>query len=354
MPRALLGLVAIALLSGAHLAGEVAGEARSVWDDRENLMYLPEGHVLKLLSLGHRNLVADFVWLQAIQYYGEQRLTTRNYDQTERIFRVIYELDPSFKGATRFGALVLAQDAGEPAAALALLDQAERDKPGTWEYAFDRGFILQTVVKDYEGAAKAYREAAERPGAPPVAARLAGMSFARLGDRHAAREIWRAVYDEADNEMMRSIAERNLLNLDMADAEDALAGAVHRWSAERESLPKTWGDLVDQGYLRRLPEEPWGGRFVLDPESMEVWATTRLDRTMAQERDVFQELVRQARRRTGEWPASLPELVELGIARFPPFQPLGLGLDYDSRRGVVSWNPPWEPTEPRNHGEGTA
>ncbi len=305
MTRALTLLGAFVLLVGAHFAGEAAGRAKDAASDPDELLYLPEGRILRTLSLGHRNLLADAIWLQAIQYYGEQRLTTRNYDQAERLFRVIYDLDPTFKGATRFGALVLAQDAGEPDAALALLERAERDNPGAWEYAFDRGFIYQTVKRDFAAAGEAYRVASAHPGAPPVAARLAGLAFARLGDRETAREVWLAVFDEAANEMMRNVASRNLRNLDMEDAEASLAEAVRHWTAERTGLPGKWGELVEAGYLSRLPVEPWGGTFVLDPETLEVWATTRLDRRMATERDVFQEFVRLAERAAGGRPATL-------------------------------------------------
>ena len=347
----LLGLgAALVLLSAAHVAGERAGAAKNAAADPDELLYLPEGRILRSLSLGHRNLLADVVWLQAIQYYGEQRLTTRNYEQAERLFRVIHDLDPTFKGATRFGALVLAQDAGDPQAALGLLARAERFDPTAWEYAFDRGFILQTVLKDYEAAGAAYREASRRPGAPVVAGRLAGLTFARLGDRAASRDVWLALWEDAENDMMRSVAERNLRNLDMEDAEDRLEAATRRFLAERDQLPAQWGELEAEGFVAQLPVEPWGGIFLIDPETLDVWATTRLDRRMAQERDVFQGYVRLAQHADGRWPSSLDALVERGIAAGPASRLLGLGLDYDPATGTVSWNPPWPATESRNQG----
>jgi tetratricopeptide (TPR) repeat protein len=343
-------LTALLLLGAAHWTGERSGAARAAPGNPDQLAYLPEGEVLKAASLGHRNLMADAVWILAIQYYGEQRLTTRNYDQADRLFRLIYTLDPTFKGATRFGALVLAQDAGEPEAALALLTRAERDDPGAWEYPFDRGFILQTVLRDYTGAAQAYRHSSELPGAPAVTRRLAGLTFARLGDRSSSREVWRAIYDEAENDVMRSVAERNLKNLDMEDAEELLTAGVERFRAEHDRLPHDWAELLDKGCVSHLPPEPYGGLFLFDPGGMRVWATTHLDRRMAQERDVFQQHVRLAHRTDGVLPPSLESLVERGIMPFPPLRPMGIALDYDPLTGSVAWNPPWPATEKRNQG----
>ena len=103
MKRMLLLGFALAMLLVSHVASDRADAARNAKRDPNDLVYLPEGRILRMLSLGHPSLVADLVWLQAIQYYGEQRLTTRNYDQTARFFSAIYDLDPTFMSATRFG-----------------------------------------------------------------------------------------------------------------------------------------------------------------------------------------------------------------------------------------------------------
>jgi len=350
----LVVIVALALGIAAHLVGEAAGAMRTRAGADDELLYLPEGRILRMAALGHRNFLADLVWLAAIQYYGEQRLTVQTYDQAERLFQAIYDLDPHFKGATRFGALVLAQDAGNPQGALGLLGRASDDNPREWEYPFDRGFIYQTVLRDYQAAGESYRTASELPGAPSVAARLAGISFARLGDRTAAREVWMEILTGADNDLMRQVAERNLANLDMEDAQDLLEDAVHRFREERGRDPASWNELRTAGYVREIPAEPFGGAYFLDGSTGEVFSTTYVDRRMAQEREIFAGFMRRLHTADGAWPASLDEAVERGLCRFGPWEPFGLRLDYDSATGTVSWNPPWPETEPGRHGKGNA
>lgn len=354
MQRAALLALALVFGGAAHVLGEMAGAAKNAREDPDRLMYLPEGRVLRLASLGHRNTMADLVWLRTIQYYGEQKLSGRNYQEAERLFQVIYDLDDSFKGATRFGALVLSQDAGNPEGALKLLERAQADHPEDWEYVFDAAFVHQTIRRDYEAAGEAYRRASEMEGAPEVAARLAGLSFARLGDRSASREVWWSILEEADNELMRRVAERNLDNLDLEDAQDRLTEAVRRFREERGRLPTDWSELLQGRILDAIPEEPFGGVYHLDTETAEVWSTTVVDRRMAQTRNAFARSVRIAHRTDGEYPPTLESVVERGLQKFPPWRVFGLTIDYDPGTGVVSWNPPWPEVEPGKQGPATS
>jgi tetratricopeptide (TPR) repeat protein len=344
----------LAMLAAAYGAGRSAASAQNASGDPYELMYLPEGKILRAASLGHRSFLADIVWLRTIQYYGEQRLTTRNYDQAERLFQVIYDLAPTFKGATRFGALVLSQDAGNPEGALALLARAAADDPLAWEYPFDAGFIYQTCLSDYARAGEAYRRASMAKGAPPLAGRLAGQSFARFGDRASAREIWQEILAGAENDMSRRLAERNLVNLDVADAEEKLTAAVLRFRVERGRIPANWEEMVRAGAIDAVPAEPWGGAYFFDAGTGQVWSSTTVDRRMATTREVFRGYVRAYAAARGARPATLEDLVAEGFARFPPWEPFGLRLEYDAATGRVAWNPPWPASEPGLHGTGEA
>ena len=348
----LMVTLALGIAGLAHLAGERAGEAKNASSDPDALHYLPESQYLRMASLGHHNLMADLVWLRSIQYYGAQRLSGRNYDEAERLFQLIYDLDPSFQGATRFGAVVLAQDAEDPEGAIDLLHRAAVDHPEAWEYPFDEGFIYQTIVKDYGAAARAYQRAADRPGAPSIAVRLAGLSLARLGDRAAAREVWTALWNEADNDLMRQVAERNLKNIVLEEHQDALTEAVASFVRTSSRPPRDWNDLLSAGLIDEIPVEPFGGAYFYDPGTASVWSTTHVDRRMAHERDIFQGFVRQLHREQGSFPESLDAVVEGGLALSTPWEPFGLSLDYDPVSGTLSWNPPWPQVEPHKQGAG--
>jgi tetratricopeptide (TPR) repeat protein len=349
--RAALLISALALGTGAHYAGEEARRARNAHANPEELIYLPEGRILRMASLGQRNLLADLVWLRAIQYYGEHRLTDRNYDQAERLFDVIFELDPAFTGAIRFGALVLAQDAANPEGAIALLRRAAGAEPTQWEYPFDEGFICQTVLKDYERAGMAYRKASMLPGAPDLAARLAGLSFSKLTRRDVAREVWQSILaDGSSNEMMKRIAERSLKTLSMEETEEVLTKSVEMFREKEGRDPVNWDELLKEKCISSLPEEPFGGRYFLDARTGRVRATTHVDREMGRVREILSGAIAQYRGRHGQNPPSFAALLEEGMIDALPEEPFGVALAYDARRGAVTWSPPWPETEPGYHG----
>jgi hypothetical protein len=350
MREAALLILAAALGGAAHVMAEGAGAAKSATGDPDRLMYLPQGRILRIASLGHRKMLADLVWLRTIQYYGEQKLSGRNYDEAERLFEVIYDLDGDFHGATRFGALILSQDANNPEAALKLLRRAQADHPDAWEYVFDEAFVLQTILRDYEAAGNAYRRVSTMPGAPEVAARLAGLSFARLGDRVTAREVWWSILSEADNELMKQVAERNLMNLDLEDMQDRLTAAARRFRDDTGRVPSDWSELARAGLVDVPAADPFGGAYYLDPGTVEAWSTTFVDRRMAQVRNAFAAAVQAMHRADGRYPANLDAVVERGLQSFPPWEPFGITIDYEPATGVVSWNPPWPEIEPGKQG----
>ncbi len=347
MTRRSAGVLVAAVVCGglAHAAGERARTTRLAGADPNELMYLPESRVLKAAALGYTNLLADFVWMRAIQYYGEHRLTDRNYPQAERLFHTIYDLDPAFMGATRFGALVLAQDARDPEGALRLLRTAERGDSAAWEYPFDQAFIQQTIVMDLEAAGRDYKRAAERPGAPDLAVRLAGLSFARLGDHDAARAVWTSILADPPNEMMRRLAERGLRNVELDETEERMTRSVAEFRAKTLRFPKDWTELQAAGFLDRAPVEPFGGRYFIEPADGKVRSTTSIDRDMRRQRDIFAGAVKAAFERNGAYPGTLEDLMKMGLLAFVPSRPLGVALTYDPATGRVAWDPPWPATE---------
>jgi tetratricopeptide (TPR) repeat protein len=353
MRSVVLVLAALAFGSLANSVGEKARASRLAKGNPDELMYLPESHVLRAASLGYTNVVADFIWLRAIQYYGEHRLTDRNYPQAERLFQSIYDLDPAFKGATRFGALVLAQDAGNAKGALALLERAERDDPRAWEYPFDQGFIRQSICKEYSAASSDYLRASSRPGAPDLAARLAGLSATRLGDREAAREVWQQILADPPNELTRRIAERGLKNLDIEETQEILTVAMSKFREKHGRVPRSWTEVLQEGMISSIPEEPFGGAYLYDPQANCVRSTTTIDREMNRQRSVVANLLPVAREKLGgSYPGTIEEMVSMDLLDAAPSRPLGIALTYDPATGTVSWNPPWPRVEGESEGEG--
>ena len=87
--------IVVLLLAGAVLcAVKLEGIPREDPLGR-NLLYLPSPEMLKILSLGNPELVADILYIWSIQYYSGFRPQER-FLYLETVYDLITELDPLF------------------------------------------------------------------------------------------------------------------------------------------------------------------------------------------------------------------------------------------------------------------
>ena len=80
-----------------------------------------------------------------------------------------------------------------------------------------------------------------------------------------ARELWKILYDAAENEQMRNNALIHLRQLDALEQVDVLTGQARRFEAEQGHFPATWQEMIVTGYLRDVPADPVGVPYVLNP-----------------------------------------------------------------------------------------
>jgi len=208
----LAGLMAT-LFAGSALL--VSVEARIVPRDRlrEELLYYPSGVAVQKAALGHQSTAADLAWIRAVQYYGEHKKSDRKFTMMGHIFDIITDLDPRFVNAYIFGGLVTAEDAGDVARGVALMEKGVAANPESWQMAFETGFVHYVCARDYAAAARQFRRAAALPGAPESTRRFAAAMTARAGDPRLALYLWSEFADRTTNGEMRQRALENIARL---------------------------------------------------------------------------------------------------------------------------------------------
>src|SRR5690606_36664604 len=114
-------------------------------------VWLPPAPLVQVLSVGYRNLVADALWLQVIQYYGGKvKADDARMPNLWPYFDAITTLDPGFTDAYFFGSFLLADDLERPDLVLHLLDRGRRHHlaaddgmvhPDAWRFPYQMGFV---------------------------------------------------------------------------------------------------------------------------------------------------------------------------------------------------------------------
>ena len=266
------GLVLAALMA-ASVGLQVARDRR--FPQRQQLdryLYVRSDTALRRLTLAFQALAADVYWIRAIQHYGGDRLSQDGralYELLYPLLDITTTLDPRFTIAYRFGAIFLAEPypggPGRPDQAIALLRKGLQADPAKWQYALDAGFIHYWQLGDYQTAASWFQRAADVPGAPGWLTPLAATTLAQGGDRASSRLLWTQLRNSADQEWLRTTAERRLVQLDALDQIDQLERIVRRFAGQAETGPLTWERLIQAGTLRGIPLDPTGTPYVLNP-----------------------------------------------------------------------------------------
>jgi len=246
-----------------QLSLDRAGEERMREKAVAEMAYFPSGRFVRGAAIEYQGPAADFVWLRAIQYYGYHLMSDRKYEWLGHVFGILVSLDPRFIGAYHFGAITLAWDAHKPHEAVDFLTEGMKANPMNWQIPFDAGFICYMVLRDYERASTFFEVASKMPNAWFILSRWAAIAKAKAGDFRTAREMWLDILKGTENRALKALVVRQLKNLIVEEAIDSLQKAAQRFAEDRRRPPVDLSELVDAGYIERIPEEPYGGQFIL-------------------------------------------------------------------------------------------
>jgi hypothetical protein len=234
------------------------------------MLWLPSADLVKRLSLGFENLVADTYWMRAVVYYGSERQNTTNksFDLLYPLLELTTALDPRFQVAYRFGAIFLAEaypsGPGRPDQSIALLKRGIENDESRWQYMEDIGFIYYWWLQDYKAAAQWFDRAGDQKNAPTWLKPLAATTLAQGGDRESSRFLWKQLLSTADVDWLKNNAKHRLVQLDAMDVIDTLTAIVDAYAKRAGRIPANWQELVTGGRLPGIPLDPTGTPFVID------------------------------------------------------------------------------------------
>lgn len=254
--------------------GTLAGFSRGALDRlaegtaaEEELLYLPNGKHLKVMSLGHANLLADGIYLWAIQYYSNyEREHRQRY--VEHIFGdVITELDPRYVDAYWLGALIMIVENHDLEAGLRLLEKGMERNPEQWILPYLAAWECYHG-KQYARAAAFFAHAAAIPEAPAVVRRMRAGMLTRLGSTRESLALWQAILeDPASDSLSLVIAERKVRELETRLDVETLQAAVDRFRMENGRYPDRLGELAEGSYIRDVPLASDGRPYRYDAET---------------------------------------------------------------------------------------
>ncbi len=98
-------IVVAAILISLYTIQRNLDTLRSDWPEKEELLYLPSGNMITVISLGFDQLVADILYIRMIDYFSTHLMTDHTYVWFYHIADLITTLDPQFRFPYMFAGL---------------------------------------------------------------------------------------------------------------------------------------------------------------------------------------------------------------------------------------------------------
>lgn len=238
-----------------------------------SVIYVPSGKYLKYATFGYSSLFADLVYLWAIQYYTTYTVVNR-FEHLDHIFSVISELDPRYLDPYEIGAMIAIYEARDMDLAYKILDRGLEKNPDQWIFPFQAAHYAQMITRDYALAREYYKRTMEIEGAPSITKRLYANAAFKLADYQTAWETWLDVFENAEDERVKKIANNHLYQVKSALDIQAIHEAIEKYKQRFSRNPANLSQLVTSGILSHLPQDLDGKDYLYDPQSGEVKAAS--------------------------------------------------------------------------------
>jgi tetratricopeptide (TPR) repeat protein len=266
-------LVIILTLSASNFVADKIPEKKKVaYGER----ILPRSTLLKFLALEFRETVADLLWLQVTQIYGEKdfpkRAKPEDWQYLYRLTSMVVELDPYFFIPYYFTAFIFPWQAGMVKEANRLLKRGMFYRTWDWRLPFYIGFNLYFFLGDNDKASRYIMRASRLPEAPQYLPQLASRLLYEAGRLESALMLLEEIYSSTEDKLFKEEVLRRIVALrDIL----FLQRAVDFYEKKFGEKPSSLEDLVKRGIIKKIPEEPYGGRYYID-EAGRVMSTSQL------------------------------------------------------------------------------
>ena len=245
----------------------------------QNLPNIPDAKYLKQVSLGQNSLLADIIWLRAVQVMGNRNITRNEAEWLYHAVSTATDLDPKFYYMTELGGIFLTAVAGHHNLSIKLLKKGYEYNPKTWEFPFYMGFNYFFYLKDFKQAAYYMGRAAELPKRPPYLPFLASRLYAQAGDPRYGLELTEAIYRNTKNVKVRETLLQRMKELQVEINLDALQNEVKAYKNKLGRYPESIQDLLSGGFIKAVPVDRLGGEYIVNPETGVV-SNTKLPRRL--------------------------------------------------------------------------
>lgn len=217
-------------------------------------------------GFGFRNLLGDIAWLEAVQVSGNRSMTRNDYDRLAGLLATVVRFDPRFMVPYLLGGVVLGDSPHHIPAALQLLAQGEQRFSSEWRFPFYTSYIRYFLLGEPVEGGMALLRASRIAGSPPHFPLLASRMLSEGHRPETALAFLQNMIERETDPRRKASLEERMRRVEVERDLQILEKAIGEYTTRVGALPGQLPDLVRAGVLARVPEEPYGGKYLLMPD----------------------------------------------------------------------------------------
>lgn len=247
--------------------------------------YITSQNVFSKFSFGMEQILSDYYWVKAATLGAVDLMLKYNISpdnqnaleiiedagMSEQQKKTMYELvrlstnyDPHFIYVYEYGSLLLAWE-GYTDFATFLLTEGVKKNPRSARLYNSLSFVNYFFLKDYEAGAyyaqKAYETSENGEYSNP---KLVAQAYAAGGDYDAALAFLKNLYEKPESQMTKSQIETMVKYIRVEKDIDFLNKALGKFIKKYNVKPLVLEGVVETGIVTEIPQEPFGGKYVLN------------------------------------------------------------------------------------------
>ncbi|GAB4292597.1 MAG: hypothetical protein Kow0090_06560 [Myxococcota bacterium] len=250
-------------------AKEKVIEERFKLEDADYNPYILPVRLAEVLSFGDSRLISNLYWLKVVNYMGTTHYSgpkVQNraaYPMTE----LITDLDPKFDFAYELPGVILSSKDSYFTRILesnCIFRKAQKQFPTRYQFYFWEAYNLLFLLGEEERAVELLYKAAPYAATPEFTIGLANRIIAKEGRYETAISMLEESYNNAKEEDVKRSIANQIIWIKTQRFVGEVNELIKRFILEQGKAPASLEEMVKKGYLRSLPQEPFGGYFFIN------------------------------------------------------------------------------------------
>ena len=225
--------------------------------------------ILKAVSAGYSNILADIYWFELIQAADEKRWKDIGKSWLFYKINTVINLDTKFRAAYDFGILYLVIFKEDYEGSKVIIDKAIEAYPRQWQYPFVLGYSYIFEKPDMTEAARYFALAAEKPTAPKHIKLLASRLAARTGNFDFAISSLLTLKAGISSDTERAEIDKKIKAIIIERQYTEFEEQITKFKDTFKKNPKDISDLTNFALKtenkKLITSDPEGGLFFVTP-----------------------------------------------------------------------------------------